>query len=180
MGDLRLTKNDKVVLKKIIEQARVSDTEISKDMAISQQAVQKIRTKLEKAGIIKGYIPLIDFQKIGIEVLYFTGLEVLPMMWKKFSEAEINKKILELPFLFELFRVPTADISYIVIFGFKSIYEKEMFSKKLEAELSNELKIIWAYTASVNNILAQDGLNLVLHALTDSAKVNESIRKMKQ
>ncbi|MEA3430100.1 MAG: helix-turn-helix domain-containing protein [Nanoarchaeota archaeon] len=66
----KLTQNEIKVLKKLIEQARVSDTEIAKNMSISQQAVYQIRNRLEELGVIKGYMPIIDFKKIGINLLF--------------------------------------------------------------------------------------------------------------
>ena len=50
----KLTEHDKAVLTKIIEKSKVSDSQIAKGMSISPQAVSKIRSKLEKLGIIKG------------------------------------------------------------------------------------------------------------------------------
>lgn len=161
----KLTKNQKDVLKKIIDHGRVSDTEISKEMAISQQAVQQIRKRLEDLKIIKGYMPIIDFKKIGINLFYFAGIEVLPSLWKKFSEAEINKRLLDIPFLFEAFRISSSDISYLLIFGFKSISDKESFTKKIEKALSNDMNVKWDYICGVENMLAYDSLNLVFHYL---------------
>ena len=51
----KFTRNEKIVLKKIIEQAKVPDLEIGKKMGLSQQAIFKIRHKLEDSGVIKGY-----------------------------------------------------------------------------------------------------------------------------
>ena len=63
----KLTRNEQTVLKRIIEQAKIPDLEIAKKMGLSQQAIFKIRHKLEEVGIIKGYMPIIDFKKVGIE-----------------------------------------------------------------------------------------------------------------
>ncbi|MBN1157518.1 winged helix-turn-helix transcriptional regulator, partial [Candidatus Woesearchaeota archaeon] len=69
----KLTRNEKKVLRKIIEQAKIPDLEIAKKMGLSQQGIFKIRHKLEDEGIIKGYMPIIDFKKIGIEMLVVIG-----------------------------------------------------------------------------------------------------------
>ena len=63
----KLTKNEETVLRKILEHAKIPDLEIAKKMGLSQQAIFKIRHKLEQVGIIKGYMPIIDFKKIGIK-----------------------------------------------------------------------------------------------------------------
>ncbi len=176
---IRLTENEKKIIKELINHGRASDTKVSEAVPISQQAVQQIRSRLESLGIIKGYIPIIDFEKIGIKVLYFTGIEILPEMWEKFSEEEVNDKLLELPFLFELFRIPSADISYIAIFGFKSIKEQEEYSARIESNLSKEIRLKWSYTASVDNMIAYDSLNLVFHALSkNKTDYGKTIKKL--
>lgn len=94
-------------------------------------------------------------------------MKINPSLWKKFSEHEINKKLCEIPYLFIAFRIPSSEISYLLIFGFKNIDEEELFTKKLETVLSGELELVWSYTSSTNNMLAYDGLNVVFHALSE-------------
>ena len=64
-----LTRNDQEVLKTIIQSAKLPDTEIAKKMGLSPQAVFKIRHKLEDKGIIKGYQPILDLKKLGINFM---------------------------------------------------------------------------------------------------------------
>ncbi|MCF7861308.1 Lrp/AsnC family transcriptional regulator [Candidatus Woesearchaeota archaeon] len=161
----RITENEKKVLKKLIDQGRVTDTNIADDLKISQQAVFQIRNRLEEMGIIKGYMPIIDFEKVGISLMNFVGIKVLPDMWKKFTEAQLNEKLYEVPFLFVAFRVPSSDISYLLITGFKDIKEEEEFAKKLETILTDKIEVVWAYRTAVDNMIAYDSLNLVYHAL---------------
>jgi DNA-binding Lrp family transcriptional regulator len=175
----RLTNREREVLKKIVRDGRISDTDISKSLPVSQQAVYQMRNRLEDMGIIKGYVPIIDFNKIGITMFHFVGIQIMPSLWKKFSEFEINKKLCEIPFLFMAFRIPSSEISYMLILGFKNIEEEELFTKKLETTLADELKIVWSYTSSVNNMLAYDSLNVVFHALEqDEIDVKDTVENI--
>ena len=166
--ELRLTKNEKNTLRELISEARVSDTDIAKKLGISQQAVYQIRKRLEDLGVIKGYVPIVDFKELGLSVLFFTGIEVQPALWEEMTEDQLNERFRSLPFLFQLFRIPSSDISYIAIFGFRSIAEQESFATKLERRLSKDMRLRWSYTASVNNILSYGDLNMVFHALADA------------
>src|SRR3989344_5665877 len=76
-----LTNNERIILKKIIGGNRITDTQIAHEMGMSQQAVYQIRKKLEDAGIIKGYMPVLDFKKLGINIFYYVGIEIQPVMW---------------------------------------------------------------------------------------------------
>ena len=91
----KLTVNQKDVLHKIIRQGRISDTKISQEMNISQQAVFKIREHLEHIGVIEGYTPLINFEKVGINVLHFMGVAVKSKLWNQFKEFEEQSKIIK-------------------------------------------------------------------------------------
>src|SRR3989344_8171299 len=93
----KLTKNEQKVLKKIIEQAKTPDLEIAKTIGISQQAIFKIRHKLESVGVIKGYMPIIDFKKIGIETLAVVGIKLTSFIWDKYSEEQIAERIQKIP-----------------------------------------------------------------------------------
>ena len=61
---LKLTRNEKTVLKSLIVNGRISDSEIAKKLGITAQAVGKIRRKLEKMELIKGYTTLVDYEKL--------------------------------------------------------------------------------------------------------------------
>jgi DNA-binding Lrp family transcriptional regulator len=52
---MKLTKNEMVVLKSLIEKGRTSDADIARKLKISLQGVRKIRQKLERIGLIRGY-----------------------------------------------------------------------------------------------------------------------------
>jgi len=62
-----LTKNEKKVLKLLLDNAKLSDTYIAKKLNISSQAIGRIRKKLEEE-IINGYILDLDYSKININM----------------------------------------------------------------------------------------------------------------
>src|SRR3989344_5061172 len=102
----KLTRNEQEVLKKIIGQAKIPDLEIAKKMGLSQQAIFKIRHKLEQVGIIRGYIPIIDFKKIGIETLIVLGIKFTQYAWEKYSEEQISERIRRIPQVILAYRIP--------------------------------------------------------------------------
>lgn len=66
MGRDRNYLNDNTlrVLRALVKNARTSDNEISREIGISQVAVSKIRNKLEKKDVIKGYTVLMNFNML--------------------------------------------------------------------------------------------------------------------
>jgi DNA-binding Lrp family transcriptional regulator len=160
-----LTKNDQEVLKSILDQAKLPDAEIARKMRLSQQAVYKIRTKLEEKGIIEGYMPIINFKKIGINLLCVLAVRVLPAVWKELSEELVAQRIRELPHVITAFRVPESDISHLLMFGFKDIDQKDRVIMKLETKFSDEIEIKQVYPFSVNRVISMSPIGLLREVL---------------
>jgi DNA-binding Lrp family transcriptional regulator len=166
-----LTKNDQDVLKSIIEQAKLPDTEIARKMRLSQQAVYKIRSKLESKGIIEGYIPIINFKKVGIHVLTILAVRVKSIVWKKLSEEQVNQRIKEIPYTINAFRVPEAEITHLLMMGFRSIDQKDTILMKLETTFSDEIEIVRVYPFSVNRIITMSPITILHEMLEKKEKV---------
>ncbi len=176
-----LTNNEKKILRKIVCGNRISDTQIANEMTISQQAVYQIRKKLEDAGIIKGYMPIIDFKKLGINIFYYVGVEILPEMWDQFSEVELESRMFKIPYIYQAVRVPSSDISYILVFGFTDLEKTEEFSYKLKIYLSHQIKVVWSYTSSVSNFLLYDNINFIQNAIgEDKNRMKDLIETIKK
>ena len=163
----KFTKNDRIVLKKIIEQAKIPDLEIAKKMGLSQQAIFKIRHKLEGAGVIKGYMPIIDFKKIGIGTLAVVGIKITSYLWEKYSEEQISERIQNIPQVMTAYRLPESMISHLLVLGFKNIEEKDRYLMKLQNNYSKEVEIVHVYTFSVDRIIKASHIGL-LNTILDS------------
>jgi len=161
IGLPKFTKNEKIVLKKIIEQAKIPDLEIAKKMGISQQAIFKIRHKLESAGVIKGYMPIIDFKKIGIETLVVISIKLTSYIWEKYSEEEISTRIQKIPQVITAFRIPESRISHLLVLGFKNIDDKDKYLMKLQNKYSKEVEIVHVYPFSVERIIKTNHIGLL-------------------
>jgi len=157
----KLTRNEEKVLKKIIEQAKIPDLEIAKKMGLSQQAIFKIRHKLENEGIIQGYMPIIDYKKIGIEALVVLGIKFTQHIWDKYSESEICEKIMKIPQVIIAYRIPESRISHLLVMGFKNIDAKDRYLMKLQSKYSKEIEIVYVYPFSVDRIIKSNHIGLL-------------------
>jgi DNA-binding Lrp family transcriptional regulator len=157
----KLTKNEQKVLKRIIDQAKIPDLEIAKKMGLSQQAIFKIRHKLERVGIIRGYMPIIDFKKIGIEALVVVGIKFTSMVWEKYSEEQISEKIQKIPQVITAYRIPESKISHLLIMGFRNIEHKDRYLMKLQSKYSKEIEVVHVYPFSVDRIIKNNHIGLL-------------------
>jgi DNA-binding Lrp family transcriptional regulator len=159
--EVKLTKNEQKVLKQIISKEKLSDTYIADSMKLSQQAVNQIRSKLEKLGVIKGYSPIIDFEKIGISIILLIGVQLKQSVWEVKKEWEIENNLKKIPFLFEAYRVVGHNISHALMMGFSDESQRDKFIKKLETVYKDQLDIRWNYSISIKDIILQDPIGLL-------------------
>ncbi|MGM5487629.1 MAG: Lrp/AsnC family transcriptional regulator [Nanobdellota archaeon] len=150
---MRLSENERNVLKRIMDNGRITDSDIAEQLSLSQQAVSQIRARLEETGVIQGYRPILNLEMLGIRILLFAGVEIQKDLWDDLSESEINQRLRDIPHLFELYRIPGADISHLAVYGFSDLKEQEEFMRRIESELASHISIKWSYSATVDNLL---------------------------
>jgi DNA-binding Lrp family transcriptional regulator len=67
--------NELRLISELVRNSRKSDRELARIIGVSQPTVTRMRTRLEKEGIIREYTMLPDFTKLGYELLVFTFLK---------------------------------------------------------------------------------------------------------
>ncbi|MBN2479853.1 MAG: Lrp/AsnC family transcriptional regulator [Parachlamydiales bacterium] len=158
---LKLTKNEQEVLKSIIQHAKIPDSEIAKRMKLSPQAVFKIRRKLEQSGIIKGYMPIIDFKKLGIHLMVVLVIRLTGRVWENFSDEEISNRIKKVPYIIEAFRLPESESTHLLLLGFRNIQQKDKYLLKMQTEFANEIEIKQVYPFSIDRVITQSPVGLL-------------------
>lgn len=73
---LRLDEKDILILKRLMQNARVSLSDIAKELNISDVAVRKRVSKLERHEILLGYGAKVNPKALGYEVISLTGIDV--------------------------------------------------------------------------------------------------------
>jgi DNA-binding Lrp family transcriptional regulator len=116
--DLGMTRNERLVLESLVENARVSDTEVAARLRITPQAVHKLRRKLER-GHILAYRAVVDYQRVGVTVFAVAQMKVLD------RSALSDKHIIG------AFEINEADITHVLIMGFSSLEELDEYKLRL-------------------------------------------------
>lgn len=85
---------DREILKRLLADSRRSYQDIARELIVSGGTIHVRTNKMKEAGVIKGSRLVVDFQKLGLEVTAFVGINlssakdyqsVLPKL-KKLSE----------------------------------------------------------------------------------------------
>jgi DNA-binding Lrp family transcriptional regulator len=122
-----MDKMDLKIIGELNENARKSFREISRKLKVSLTTVANRVKKLENEGIIKGYIPIIDLDKIGYNLLVIIGIRI-----SKGKLMEVEKKISKNPHVYEIYDT-TGDWDSIIIARFKDRTELNRFIKEVLA-----------------------------------------------
>lgn len=86
-----LDEKDFRILEELMNNSRISYSDLAKKIGLSDVAIIKRIKKLEDAGIIKKYTIVIDPSKLGYKLVSLTGINVQPQ--ELFNVIEELKKI---------------------------------------------------------------------------------------
>ena len=67
-----MKKREKELLSILLRNSKLSDREIAKKLKTSQSTITRTRHKLERSGIIKSYVTIPNFKKVGVQVMAVT------------------------------------------------------------------------------------------------------------
>lgn len=122
---LELDETDKRILNLLNKDARMSFRHISRELNMSLTKVTSHVKKMEKEGVIKGYIPLLDPEKLGFDMLVIIGLDI-----SKVEIVEIQKKIAKDPHVLAAYNT-IGQWDSVIIARFKSRVDLDTFIHKV-------------------------------------------------
>jgi DNA-binding Lrp family transcriptional regulator len=118
---IKLDETDKRILNMLNMDARLSFRHISRELKISLTKVRNRVKKMERKGVIKGYIPLIDPELLGYDMLVTIGLDI-----SKAKSVEIQEKIGKNPHVFVVYNT-IGQWDSVIIARFKSRNDLDTF-----------------------------------------------------
>jgi len=121
---------DKEILNALNTNARMSFRQLAKKLRISPTTLHHKVKRLENSGVLKGYIPLIDTESVGYNLMAIIGLRV-----NQEKDIEVQEAISKLPQVGAIYEV-TGDWDLILICYFKGRKGLTDFLKK-DLPLSN-------------------------------------------
>ncbi len=132
-----IDKLDLKIIDVLNHNARTSFREISRKLKISLTTVANRVKKLEAEGIIKGYIPLIDLDKVGYSLLTIIGIRI-----SRGKLMEVERKISKNPHVYEIYDT-TGEWDSIIIARFKNREELNTFIKRVLSVEHVERTMTW-------------------------------------
>ena len=147
-----LDETDRRIIGLLNKDARLSFRHISRELKISLTKVRSRVKKLEREGIIKGYIPVIDPEMLGYDMLVIIGLDI-----SKAKTLEIQEKIAKDPHVFEVYNT-IGQWDSVIIARFKNRADLDSFIRKVLSIKGVDK----TYTQLVMNIIKNEQRVLML------------------
>jgi DNA-binding Lrp family transcriptional regulator len=143
---MKIEELDRKILKVLNRDARMSFRRIAKELRISPTTLYTKVKKLERSGVLKGYIPLINKESVGYDLMAIISLRV-----KQEKDIEVQKAVAKFPQVGAVYEV-TGDWDLILVCYFKGRDDLTNFLKK-ELPLMN---IERAMTHLVLNVIKEE------------------------
>jgi Lrp/AsnC family transcriptional regulator, leucine-responsive regulatory protein len=157
------TKNEKKVLSLLLDNGRIADVDMAKQMHISTQAVGKIRKKLEDNNTIEGYTCQLNHEKLGLNVFALIHSKLHGKYWDDFGEVQGRDHIKHISKSIMTCLTPDEDVSLVTLYGFRNHKELDRFIHIAKAKNHQYASFTRVYTFST--------LNLLRHTPTDLYKL---------
>jgi Lrp/AsnC family transcriptional regulator for asnA, asnC and gidA len=115
---------EKEILNTLNKNARMSFRQAAKEVGISATTLYHKVKKLEKSGVLKGYIPLIDKECVGYDLTAIIALRV-----RQEKDVDVQEAISKLPQVRAAYEV-TGEWDLVLICYFKGRQDLTTFLKK--------------------------------------------------
>ena len=126
-GTVEMDELDRKILQAYLTDSRISYRELAHKLGVSTTTVQSRTSKLEKAGVIRGFSAIFDHEKIGYQLTAITEITVA-----KGKLLELEREVAKIPQVLAVYDV-TGLTDAMVIAKFKSREELSKFTKTLLA-----------------------------------------------
>jgi Lrp/AsnC family transcriptional regulator, leucine-responsive regulatory protein len=110
-GRFDLDDKDRTLLYYLQTDARITNTELAQRVDLSPTGLQKRLRKLEEAGIIKGYVTLLDREAIGYDMLCF--VQVTLQRHEPEANEQFKSAVQQMPAVLECHHL-TGEYDYLL------------------------------------------------------------------
>jgi DNA-binding Lrp family transcriptional regulator len=159
-----LSVHERKVLECVLFDGRMPCTEIADKAGISSQAVGRILEKLKSSGVISGFTALVDYEKLGIDVLAVGFFRFKSGSWSRLEEDDIRQR-LSGPHLIQVYRVVEGEATHMIVYGFRGLKELDNYFHVLQVERGHISELRKLYILSASSVLKDSPNELLLKVI---------------
>ncbi|GBE19483.1 hypothetical protein BMS3Abin17_00206 [archaeon BMS3Abin17] len=166
---MKINRNEKFLLRLLLENPDMGNNEISERLKITPQAVGKIRKQLISKEIIKSSELTIDYEKFGVGLHALVLIKVHPAALKK-NLNKLKSNVLKPVYAIRSYALPQTDVTHIIIYAFKNIREYDDYFKKMQEDFGELVEIKNSYVFSSRSIIKSSSKDLFIKLLSEMSK----------
>ncbi len=151
-----MSAHERGLLMALLANGTATNTELARELNISATATRKIRLRLEKTGIIRGYRPVLDLSALGLQVFALLEIRLLPKGWESGGGTGLQAQLVRHENVLALYRMPEGEVTHRALVGFRSLEEFDRFVHILQSQYSEYMAIHRTSTFSAKSILKED------------------------
>ncbi len=99
-GGIILDALDRGILRSLVSDGRKPFTDIARELGVSDATIHGRVSRLMAEGVVTGFVPVVDYQKLGYEVTTFIEIKIVPGTLNEV--VEVIKHIPQVMEFFEL------------------------------------------------------------------------------
>ncbi|MDR4499215.1 MAG: Lrp/AsnC family transcriptional regulator [Candidatus Scalindua sp.] len=161
---MKLTKNEVSVLKLLVENPITTNQDISDKLKITPQGIGKIKKQLIEKGFIKNQEMSVDYEKLGINIHAIALIKILPSVFKKFKNNELDKVIKPVNAI-RSYAIPETEVTHIIIYAFRNIKEYESYFRGILENFGDYVEIKHTFVFSSGSIVKSSAKLMLLDVL---------------
>lgn len=146
MPDLKLDETDRIILKLLQEDARMTIKEIAASLGLSTTPIFERIKRLERQGVIERYVALLDPIKLGKKLRAFIHISILDH--SKQAVDEFVRQVETYPEVMECHHV-TGDSDFLLIIVLADIAQYNQFVTEKLSTVSNIGRLNSSFSLSV-------------------------------
>ena len=163
-NNINLDKNEIKFLITLLENGSKSDAQIARDTKLSKATVHRIRKKLEKEKVITDYIPIIDFDKIGVDMF-----QVIMLRWNRFNDKKLSDKVFAEwendPHVIFFANGQGPEFTTVLFTGFVDIHDYDKYFREFRSNYGEYIDKIETLILPSSGLIKTDFTDMVLHIL---------------
>lgn len=158
---------EKQVLFELLKDGRKPDKHIAQLLKLTQPTVTRIRQRLERDKIIRGYRAIVDEKAAGFSISAITFFD-----WRDYSEKEqIEEAVNYINKMPEVVYFARGEglrgKTYVMITSHKTFSDYIDFTKKLRERYGKQIAYIEEFISSTDAIQKRDSTQAVIKAMTE-------------
>lgn len=161
------TPHERELLLALLAKGDATNTDLAKQLRISPTAARKIRLKLEKNGVIRGYRPVLDLTNLGVQVFSLVEVRLLPAGWKAGGGAGVQTQLARHENVVAVYRLPEGQTTHAILAGFRNLEESDRFLHVLQSNYPDLLEIRRTFTFSSRSVIKDDPRGILTKVLLE-------------